>query len=276
MTARSFLVRGLLVGLLAGIATFLVAHTVGEPSVERAIALEETTAPAAAGHSHAEGADDHHDEASTAGSDQQSGHSHEEGEALVSRSTQSTWGLLTGTLAVSLALGGILALVAAATVGRLGRAGAAQTTAIVALIGFVAFALVPFVKYPANPPAVGSADTIGERTGYYFLFVLVSLVVAIAATVLALKVRASRGTYAGLLAGVGAYLLVVVAVGQLLPSVDELGDFPASTLWSFRLASLITLATMWGVLGVGLSGLVGRLWKQDLAVSERRALAASL
>ncbi|MGL5927764.1 MAG: CbtA family protein, partial [Dermatophilaceae bacterium] len=39
MTARAFLVRGLLAGLLAGLAAFAVAYTLGEPHVDRAIAL---------------------------------------------------------------------------------------------------------------------------------------------------------------------------------------------------------------------------------------------
>ncbi|WP_424387588.1 CbtA family protein [Mycolicibacter algericus] len=30
---------------------------------------------------------------------------------------------------------------------------------MIAAIGFVAFALVPFLKYPATPPAVGSGDS---------------------------------------------------------------------------------------------------------------------
>ena len=41
MNARAFLVRGLLAGLLAGLATFFVAHQVGEPHVDAAIAVEE-------------------------------------------------------------------------------------------------------------------------------------------------------------------------------------------------------------------------------------------
>ena len=44
MTARAFLVRGLLAGLIAGFAAFLVASPVGEPHVEAAIALEEAAA----------------------------------------------------------------------------------------------------------------------------------------------------------------------------------------------------------------------------------------
>ena len=47
---------------------------------------------------------------------------------------------------------------------------------------FVTVALVPALKYPANPPAVGSGDTIGDRTALYFGFVVVSVLTAVAAT----------------------------------------------------------------------------------------------
>jgi len=78
------------------------------------------------------------------------------------------------------------------------------------------------------------------------------------------------------LAGVAAYVVVMVVVGQVLPSVDEVGDFPGSTLWYFRRASLITTTTMWAVIGVLLTGAVGRLAQQHSARDARRQLAASL
>ncbi|PUA80225.1 CbtA family protein [Nocardioides currus] len=267
MGARAFLVRGLLAGLLAGLVTFLVAHQVGEPQVEAAISLEESAAPAAAddGHSHS-----HDDEAA-------GGHSHgDEGGTEISRGTQRTWGLLTGSLAVGVALGGLVALVAAGTLGRLGRMLPGQSTALVALIGFVSVALVPFLKYPATPPAVGSGDTIGDRTGLYFGFLVVSVLAAVLATYGGLRLRERFGTYAGVVGGAAAYLLVVVVAGQLFATVNEVGDFPADTLWFFRRSSLITLATLWGVLGVVLTGLVSRLYAQETAVAQRRELAASL
>ena len=157
MTARAFLVRGLLVGLLAGFATFAVAYTVGEPHVQTAINLEESQGAAEDHHA----ADEGHDHGAAA----DEGHHHEEDGTVVSRHDQRTWGLLTGSLSVGLALGGIVALVAAGVVGRVGRLTPRQSTAVVALVGFVAVALVPFLKYPANPPAVGDGDTIGARTG---------------------------------------------------------------------------------------------------------------
>lgn len=255
MTARTFLVHGLLAGLLAGVAAFLVAHQVGEPPVEAAIALEEA---AAADHG-STGSHDHGDE-----------------EAVVSRPTQRTWGLAAGTLAIGTALGGLVALVAAAAVGRLGRMTPRQSTAAVAGTGFVSFALVPFLKYPATPPAVGSAATIGERTALYFGFLLLSVVAAGIAVALAQRVWHQRGAYAAVLAGVGAYVVLVAAAAVAMPTVDELGTFPASTLWSFRVSSVLTLATLWGVMAAVLTGLVGRTWERARQDAARRELAAAL
>lgn len=264
MNARAFLVRGLLAGLIAGLATFFVAHQVGEPHVETAIALEEAGAPAVEEHSHDDGEATHT-------------HSHgDEGGTEVSRDNQRTWGLLTGSLAVGLALGGLVALVSAGLVGRIGSLLPGQTVALVSLLGFVSFALVPFLKYPATPPAVGSGDTIGDRTALYFGFVLVSLAAAVAATYLAVRLRARIGTYGGVVIGVAGYLVVMVVAGQVFGTVNEIGGFPADVLWYFRRASLISLATMWGVLGVVLTGLVSHLYRRETADADRRALAASL
>lgn len=256
MNARALLIRGLLAGLIAGLATFFVAYGVGEPHVEAAIALED-----AGEHAHAH--------------EQTESHSHDDG-AEVSRGTQRTWGLLTGSLAVGVALGGIVALVAAGLVGRLGTLLPGQTAALVSLLGFVAVALVPFLKYPASPPGVGSGDTIGERTALYFGFLAVSVLAAVVATYAAVRLSERIGTYGGTVAAVAGYVVVMVVAGQLFGTVNEVGDFPADLLWYFRRASLLTLATTWGVLGVVLTGLVSRLFRQQVAEADRRALAASL
>jgi hypothetical protein len=257
MSARSFLIHGLIAGFLAGVAAFLVAHQVGEPNVNAAIAIEE--AGAAAEHMHAVA-----DSAAT------------EEAVPVSRAIQSTVGLGAGTLAVGTALGGLLALVAAGAMGRLGRFSPGQSTAVVAALGLLSFTLVPFLKYPASPPAVGNPDTIGSRTGLYFGFLAISVVAAIAATVLAQRVWRGSGTYAAVVAGGAAYLAIVGIVAAVMPSVNEAGAFPAGTLWSFRVSSLLTLVTLWTTLGVVLTGLVLRQQAKVSAVTAQRELAASL
>lgn len=266
MTARAFLVRGLLAGLLAGLATFFVAYLVGEPHVNAAIAIEEAGSADEAAAEHAE---EHADEA-------EEGHTHEEDGTVVSRHNQRTWGLLTATLTVGPALGGVVALIAAATAGRMGRLTLRESTTLVTLIGYVSFALVPFLKYPATPPAVGNADTIGSRTGLYFAYLLVSLLAACLVTAAAVRMQPQLGTYAVVVGGVVAYLAVMVIAGLIFPTVNELGDFPADILWYFRRASLFTMATMWSVIGVVLVWLLGRLQGQVSQVQSRRELADAL
>ena len=165
MTPRNFLVRGLLAGLIAGLLTFAVAYIAGEPSVDAAIKVE------SAGEAAALPRRRHRALARRRPTE----HTHEENGTEVSRQNQSTWGLLTATVSTGLALGGIVALASAFALGRIGRLRPSQSTALVAALGFVSVALVPFIKYPATPPAVGNADTIGSRTTQYFVMLAISV-----------------------------------------------------------------------------------------------------
>jgi predicted cobalt transporter CbtA len=264
MTPRNFLVRGLLAGLIAGFFAFAVAYTVGEPQVDAAIAVEKAVAAHEAAHAENPPADGHTHEQST-----------DDG-TVVSRDTQSTWGLATGTLALGITLGGVAGLASAFAAGRIGRLRPSQSTALVALVGFVSVGLVPFLKYPSTPPAVGDPDTINSRTLEFFSMQGISVLAAIGAVLLARRLLDSLGTYRAVLVAAGSYLVVVVAAALLLPTVNEIGDFPGDTLWYFRLASLLTITTMWAAIGVVLTGLVGRLYEREASAVARRNLAASL
>jgi hypothetical protein len=260
MTPSKFLIRGLLAGLIAGLAAFAVAYVVGEPQINTAIALEE--AGAAAEHSHHEAAAEEPAEAAM---------------PEISRATQSTWGLLTGTLAIGVAMGGITALAAAFALGRMGALKPTQTTALVALLGFVSIGLVPFLKYPATPPAVGNPETIGDRTALYFTFLAISVLAVIAETTFAaLLLRRGASVFQAVVFPAFGFLAVVGVAAALLPTVNEVGDFPADTLWFFRRASILTTAALWATLGIVLTALIGRLYAKESAAQARRDLAASL
>ena len=87
------------------------------------------------------------------------------GGPVVSRTLQKSVGLLTAAVVYGLALGGLFALAFAAVYGRVGRASPARTSILLAAVAFVVLYLVPFVKYPANPPSVGDPDTITQAHG---------------------------------------------------------------------------------------------------------------
>ena len=244
---RALLVWGLLAGLIGGVLAFGFAAVVGEPPVEVAISIEEQ----GGGHSHGE---------ETGG---------EEAEAPeVSRGVQSGIGLAIATCAFGAALGGLFALAFAFAHGRIGTPTPRATALTLTAIGFVAVAFVPFLVHPPNPPAVGHAETIGERTATYFAMVAFSVVLA----VIAVRVAIRFGWLGKVAAGLG-YVVAVWVVAALLPGFDEVpDDFPAQTLWDFRLASLGTQAVLWVTIGVAFTVLLDRVAHR----ATKRATAAGL
>jgi predicted cobalt transporter CbtA len=260
LTARTFLVRGLLAGLIAGVLTFGVAYLTGEPPVASAIALEEAESASPAGAA----ADHDHEVPAGTVAEQATEHSHGDDDALVSRTNQATWGLATATIVFGVALGGIIGLVSAFAVGRLGRLSPRASTAMVAGIGFVAVYLIPYLKYPPNPPAVGNPATIGDRTALYFTMLAVSVIAAVVAVLLARRLATSMDSWNAVLLAVAGFLLVVGIVAWLLPVIDEVpADFPADLLWRFRMASLAVQATLWLLIGLVLATMIGSVVKRS-------------
>ncbi len=225
--------RGLIVGLLAGVLAFAFAHQFGEPQVDHAIAFE-------AAH-----------EAPTSGPAEPE---------LVSRATQSSIGLLTGVCMYGLAFGGIFALSFAAAHGRIGRFRPRVTSAILAVAGFFVVFLVPFIKYPSNPPSIGNPDTIGRRTELYLAMIAISVLAAIAAYRVGRRLVARWGGWNAGLTAIGIYLVIVIAAGVGLPSVHETPEgFSADVLWRFRTATVGIQTILWVVIGVGFGLLAERL-----------------
>ncbi|MFE7752269.1 CbtA family protein [Streptomyces sp. NPDC057428] len=232
VSVRALLIRGMLAGLVAGVLALAVAYFLGESRVDAAIALEEAHA-----HIHEHG-----------------------GEELVSRTMQATGGLATGVLVFGVAAGGIAALVFCYALGRIGAFGPRATAALVAGAALLAAYVVPFLKYPANPPAVGNPDTIGQRTGLFFLMVALSVLLAVAAVITGKRLAQRLGKWNATITAAGGYVVLIGLAYAFLPSFNEVGaDFPATLLWEFRLSTLAVQATLWIVFGLVFGLLTERL-----------------
>ncbi|MET9697301.1 CbtA family protein [Streptomyces sp. NPDC006529] len=244
-TVRRLLVRGMVAGLLAGLIAFAFAYVVGEPSINDSIALEQTQS-APAGHAH-------HDAGAAPAADEE--------EELVSRSVQSTFGLATGLLVYGVALGGLASLAFCFAFGRIGRFGPQATAALVAAGTFTTVYLVPFLKYPATPPAVGNPDTIGQRTTLFFLMILLSVLLAVGAVVIGRRLAPRLGNWnATVAAGVGFAVVMAVLFLVLPDNGDAVKEtFPAALLWDFRMASLGMQAVLWAGFGLIFGALTERL-----------------
>jgi predicted cobalt transporter CbtA len=238
---RDLLVRGMLVGIVAGLLSFGFLKLYGEPQVDRAIAFETQM-----------------DEAKEKAEMVKGMQMPAEKPELVSRSTQATWGLLTGVMVYCTAFGGLFALTFALSYGRFGGMSSPRVSAaLIALTGLIAVYLVPNMKYPANPPSVGNPGTITIRTELYFGMIVISVVSMIFAAKLRSGLIARWGAWNATLLVSAAYLIVVITAGLLLPTVDEVPDgFPAVLLWKFRVASMGAQFLMWGTLGLAFGALV--------------------
>jgi predicted cobalt transporter CbtA len=261
---KRLIARGLLAGVVGTVLAFAFARLCAEPVIGRAIAFEDgrTNAEEATG-------------------------VHEHGAELFTHGVQANAGLGFGVLIFGVAMGALFAVLFCVVFARVRQIGPRQLSALLAAAAFGTVYLVPFVKYPPNPPAVGQSDTIGMRTGWYLAMVLASVVLAIAAVWLAQRLTARFGPWHGRLLAAGAYLVAIAVVMVLLPTVDEtpqpLRDaagaiiypgFPADVLYEFRLLSLGTQLVLWATIGLVFATLAGRLLGERAESGNPQSIAA--
>lgn len=240
LTYSVVLKRALIVGLIAGVLAAFYLLVVAEPTVDEAIRLEE----AAAG--------DSHDAAE---------------EPLFSRGEQVGGGML-----ASIIYGALLSVIFGTVYASVRHhlPGASDFTRVVflAAVAFATTALLPALKYPANPPAVGDPDTVNERTLQYVVLLAFGIAAAIALAKLSrrLRERFDDPTRMVLLTGV-AIVVYGGALAAFPGSPDSIdSSVPARLIWEFRIQSLGGLALVWSVLGLGLG------WSLDRVTRDARAI----
>lgn len=226
--------RGFIIGIVAGLLAFGWAKMFGEPNVDTAINFESAQ-----------------DDAKAAAAAAAGKPAPPEDPVIFSRTVQSGIGLLTGLVVVGAGLGCLFAVLFAFAYGRIGKLGPGPTAVLIAFFGLVSVYVVPMLKYPANPPSVGEPDTIKYRTGLYFLMMGISIATTLGALRLRRSLVPNQGSWNASLLALGAYLVVIAAAFVLLPGINEVpATFPAVTLWNFRLASLGIQSVLWGSIAV--------------------------
>jgi predicted cobalt transporter CbtA len=223
-----------LAGAVASVAAFVFARTFVEPVIGRAIAFEEA---------------------------QEAGHGH--GVELFTRGVQANIGVGIGVLAFSVAMGALFAVVYCVLYGRVGNLSPRSLSVRLAGGMFLPLYLIPFLKYPPNPPASSLEETIRQRTLLYLLMVVLSAALLVAAVYLGHRLVAQFGQWSATLIGTGAYVVAIAVVMLLLPTIDETpGDFSADVLYEFRLYSLGTQFVLWAVIGLVFGSMADRLLRQ--------------
>jgi hypothetical protein len=222
---RTAMLFGALLGLAAGLVAATYFEVAGEPRIEQAITIEHQRAMAS-------GTTEGHDPSATE----------------VSRSTQRGIGLFAALGLAGAAFGALYGSLFSALRGQRDLFRRALTTGAVLA---TATTIVPWLKYPPNPPAVGDPSTIDRRQLLYSLLIVLTGVVLMVVLNVAKRLRDEGASEMRRWLTTAAVFVVPMAVvlTVLPPNTDPI-TVPASLIWEFRLVSLTGNILRWGLLSV--------------------------
>jgi hypothetical protein len=264
---KRLILRGIIAGAIGGLIAFVFARIFAEPQIQSAIDYE--------------GARD----AAQQALDKAAGLPVEaEGMEVFSRTIQADVGIGVALIFFGMAVGALFAVAYAICLGRTGRIRPRNLALLVAGGAFFSFYLVPFIKYPANPPAIGHGDTIGMRSGFYLLMVACSVLFLVLTVWLGKRLQARFGTWNATLIAGGVFIVATGIVMLILPSFGEFAankqfhqatetpapltdssgkivfpGFPADLLYNFRLYSIGAQLILWTAIGLIFGPLAERL-----------------
>lgn len=266
---KRIILRGLLVGALAGLLAFVFARIFAEPQIQAAIDYESGR-----------------DEAQELLNKAAGLPAGDEGPEIFTRAIQANVGIGVGIVLFGVAMGALFAVAYAVCLGRVGNLRPRTLSVLVAGGGFLGIYLVPFVKYPANPPSIGHGATIGVRGALYVVMMVCSVAFLVGAVVLGKRLAKRFGNWNATLLAALAFVVVTGVAMALLPSLGQLAanvrdygpqatetplplrnpagqivypGFPADVLWDFRFYSVAAQAIMWAAIGLLFAPLAERL-----------------
>jgi Probable cobalt transporter subunit (CbtA) len=217
------ILRGALSGVIAGILGCAFARIFAEPVINKAIDYESGRDAILAELNKAAGRVVAPD-----------------GPEIFSRTIQSTIGIASGIIAFSAAMGALVAVAYLVLHGRF-NVRPRNLVWMIAGFGFLGVYLLPFVKYPANPPAVGHTFTIVTRGHLYLAMVACSLILLGLAVYLARKLAPRFGMTGAVVISAVAFLVVYGVLIGLLPSLGNLNaNVAASNQFGYARAATET------------------------------------
>jgi predicted cobalt transporter CbtA len=126
---------------------------------------------------------------------------------------------------------------------------------ILAAIMCLSLYVVPFIKYPANPPAVGDPETIGLRDSLYTTYQLASGLIALGVSIIMYKLQ--RISYIKYVIPV-IYLGLVASIYAIFPANPDEITAPMDLVNAFRAVTFGTMVMFYLVLGI----IFGIMWNK--------------
>ena len=126
---------------------------------------------------------------------------------------------------------------------------------LLAALMYLAFYLVPFSKYPANPPSVGDTHTIGLRDHLYTSYQITSVSIALVMGILFFKFR-NLNKISYIIPAI--YIVLITSIYFIWePNPDKIIT-PMSVVNTFRALTGVTMAIFFILIGV----FFGPLWNK--------------
>ena len=160
--------------------------------------------------------------------------------------------IVAGTI-LGLSIGSLFGIVFAYTHSSVPGSNNKKKALIVAGIMWFVLFLMPALKYPANPPAVGDPETIYYRQSLYVAFLAISGFSALGLAFLYRKMGSLNMKKAIIPA---AYAAIISGAYLAMPANPDPINAPMDLVMGFRITSAITISMFWGLLGV----IFGTFW----------------
>jgi predicted cobalt transporter CbtA len=236
MKSVTFIAIVLISGAIAGTILGAVNQVIVEPYIERAIQLELQNA-------------------------EQGGEIINPMEFAAYRFWQRGGEIAAGTI-LGLSLGSLFGIVFAYGRNSVPGSNNVKKALIIAGIMWFTLFLLPAVKYPANPPAVGDPETILYRQGLYLAFLAISGFSALGLAFLYRKVGSMQAKKTIIPA---AYAAIIAGAYFAMPANPDAISAPMDLVVGFRIVSALTVSMFWGLLGVTLGAFWDRLKPHETA-----------
>ncbi len=229
MKSLTFIFVSLLSGVIAGVILAGVNYFVAEPFIDQAIGIEVDNSIAS-------------------------------GEVVDfdNLSTYRVWqkeGTFAAGAFLGLTYGAILGIVYVISRKYLPSSDDRKKALILAAIMCLSLYIVPFIKYPANPPAVGDPETIGLRDSLYTSYQLASGLIALGVSILVYKLR--KISYIKYVIPI-IYLGLVAFIYAVFPANPDQITAPMDLVNAFRAVTFGTMVMFYLVLGA----IFGIMWNK--------------
>ena len=221
MKVLTFIIITLVSGAVAGTILGLINQVIVEPYIDKAVNIEVQTTI------------------------KEEGEAVNTNELVIYRAWQKSGEIVAGTiLGISIAaLFGIVFAYSRSSLLLLPRSNNNKKKALVlaGMMWFVLF-LVPALKYPANPPAVGDPETIYYRQSLYIALLIISGFSTLAVAFLYMKIGDKSLSLSKKIGVPLIYASIMIGTFLILPSNPDKITAPMDLVLGFRIASGFTIS----------------------------------